>query len=122
MHPLKVPANYEPVILKNTTMVVGVAGIDSLFKSINKICHRPEQVCKILRKNYNHKINTKDIANILGSEEGQKKNVKDCFNAKYRAIINKVDNDELLIYAKEICKYLYENNIKGVITSYKQIS
>ena len=36
MHPLKVPANYEPVILKNTTMVVGVAGIDSLFKSINK--------------------------------------------------------------------------------------
>ena len=122
MHPLKAPANYEPVILKNTTMVVGVAGIDSLFKSINKICHRPEQVCKILRKNYNHKINTKDIANILGSEEGQRKNVKDCFNAKYRAIINKVDNDELLIYAKEICKYLYENNIKGVITSYKQIS
>ena len=49
------------------------------------------------------------------------KKVKDCFNAKYRAIINKVDNDELLIYAKEICKYLYENNIKGVITSYKQI-
>lgn len=122
MHPLKVPANYEPVILKNTTMVVGVAGIDSLFKSINKICHRPEQVCKVLSKNYNHKINTKDIANILGSEEGQRKNVKDCFNAKYRAIINKVDNDELLIYAKEICKYLYENNIKGVITSYKQIS
>ena len=122
MHPLKAPANYEPVILKNTTMVVGVAGIDSLFKSINKICHRPEQVCKILRKNYNYKINTKDIANILGSEEGQRKNVKDCFNAKYRAIINKVDNDELLIYAKEICKYLYENNIKGVITSYKQIS
>ena len=31
MHPLKVPANYEPVILKNTTMVVGVAGIDSLL-------------------------------------------------------------------------------------------
>ena len=121
MHPLKAPANYEPVILKNTTMVVGVAGIDSLFKSINKICHRPEQVCKVLSKNYNHKINTKDIANILGSEEGQRKNVKDCFNAEYRAIINKVDNDELLIYAKEICKYLYENNIKGVITSYKQI-
>ena len=121
MHPLKAPANYEPVILKNTTMVVGVAGIDSLFKSINKICHRPEQVCKVLSKNYNHKINTKDIANILGSEEGQRKNVKGCFNAKYRAIINKVDNDELLIYAKEICKYLYENNIKGVITSYKQM-
>ena len=62
MLPLKAPASHEPVILKNTTMVVGVAGIDSLFKSINKICHRPEQVCKILRKNYNHKINTKDIA------------------------------------------------------------
>ena len=76
---------------------------------------------QLITENYNHKINTKDIANILGSEEGQRKNVKDCFNAEYRAIINKVDNDELLIYAKEICKYLYENNIKGVITSYKQI-
>ena len=30
MLPLKAPASHEPVILKNTTMIVGVAGIDSI--------------------------------------------------------------------------------------------
>ena len=39
MLPLKAPASHEPVILSNTTMIVGVAGIDSLRKSIKEICH-----------------------------------------------------------------------------------
>lgn len=119
MLPLKAPASHEPVILKNTTMVVGVAGIDSLNKSIKETCHRPEQVCNILKQNYNYAIKPKDIAILLSSEDGQKKGVNECKNAIYRAIINKVDNKNLLNLAEEICEYLQQNNIKSVITSYK---
>ena len=119
MLPLKAPASHEPVILKNTTMIVGVAGIDSLFKSIKEICHRPEQVSNVLNENEEHEINTKDIAKLLSSKDGQQKFVDQCVNAKYRAIINKVDNENLLLLAEEICGFLAEVNVKGIITSYK---
>lgn len=119
MLPLKAPASHEPVILSNTTMIVGVAGIDSLSKSIKEICHRPEHVCNILRKKYEDKINEKDIATLLSSENGQKKYIDKCNNAEYRAIINKVDNEELLYSAEIICRYLKEKEVQGVITSYK---
>lgn len=119
MLPLKAPASHEPVILKNTTMIIGIAGIDSLNKSIKDICHRPEQVCDILGKNDFDKINEKDIATLLSSENGQKKDIENCDNAEYRAIINKVDNEELLYSAEKICKYLKEKDVQSVITSYK---
>lgn len=119
MLPLKAPASHEPVILNNTTMIVGVAGIDSLGKSIEEICHRPEYVCNILRKKYEDKIDEKDIANLLSSEKGQKKFLDKCNNAEYKAIINKVDNEELLYSAEKICKYLKEKNVQAIITSYK---
>lgn len=119
MLPLKAPASHEPVILSNTTMIVGVAGIDSLSKSIKEICHRPEHVCNILRKKYEDKINEKDIATLLSSENGQKKYIDKCNNAEYRSIINKVDDEELLCNAEIICKYLKEKDVQAVITSYK---
>lgn len=122
MLPLKAPASHEPVILKNTTMVVGVAGIDSLNKSIKETCHRPQQVCNILKQNDNYVIKPKDIAILLSSEKGQKKGVHECKNAIYRALINKVDNKELLDLAEEICEYLQQNNIKSIITSYKEFN
>ncbi|WP_297712009.1 selenium cofactor biosynthesis protein YqeC [Clostridium sp.] len=119
MLPLKAPADHEPVILSKTNMIVGVAGIDSLGKSIKEICHRPEYVCNILIKKYEDKISEKDIANLLSSESGQKKFIDRCNNAEYRAIINKVDNEELLYSAAKICKYLKEKDVQAIITSYK---
>lgn len=119
MLPIKAPASHEPVILKNTTMIVGVAGIDSLFKSIKETCHRPEIVSKVLNENEEHQISTIDIAKLLSSKDGQQKFIDKCYNAQYRAIINKVDNEKLLLLAKEICGLLAERNIKCIATSYK---
>lgn len=119
MLPLKAPATHEPVILKNTTMIVGVAGIDSLFKSIKEICHRPEIVSNFLNKNEEDQITTMDIAKLLSSKDGQQKFIDRCYNAQYRAIINKVDNEKLLFLAKEICMFLEERNVKCIATSYK---
>lgn len=120
MLPLKAPASHEPVILKNTTMIVGVAGIDSIGRTIKEICHRPEQVCNVLSKKPYDIIKEKDIAILLSSKEGQKKYLDKCDNAQYRALINKVDDDELLLYAENICKYLCEEGVQAVITSYRK--
>ena len=91
-------------------------------KSIKETCHRPQQVCNILKQNDNYVIKPKDIAILLSSEKGQKKGVHECKNAIYRALINKVDNKELLDLAEEICEYLQQNNIKSIITSYKEFN
>lgn len=120
MLPLKAPASHEPVILKNTTMIVGVAGIDSIGRTIKEICHRPEQVCNVLSKKVDDIIKEKDIAILLSSKEGQKKYLDKCDNAQYRALINKVDDDELLLCAENICKYLCEEGVQAVITSYRK--
>ena len=120
MLPLKAPASHEPVILKNTTMIVGVAGIDSIGRTIKEICHRPEEVCNVLSKKPYDIIKEKDIAILLSSKEGQKKYLDKCDNAQYRALINKVDDDELLLYAENICKYLCEEGIQAVVTSYRR--
>ena len=120
MLPLKAPASHEPVILKNTTMIVGVAGIDSIGRTIKEICHRPEEVCNVLSKKPYDIIKEKDIARLLSSKEGQKKYLDKCDKAQYRALINKVDDDELLLYAENICKYLCEEGIQAVVTSYRR--
>ena len=65
-------------------------------------------------------VKEKDIAILLSSKEGQKKYLDKCDNAQYRALINKVDDDELLLYAENICKYLCEEGIQAVVTSYRR--
>ncbi len=100
--PLKVPAEHEPVILEGSNLVVGVCGIDSVGKSINEVCHRANLVSKFLDTNGQHIINEGDIAKILLSENGQKKNVK----CDYKVIVNKVDNTKKLKIGKNIfCEF-----------------
>lgn len=114
--PLKVPAQHEPVILKGSNLVVGVCGIDAIGKSINKTCHRSNLVSKFLDTNEERIINSYDIAKILSSAEGARKNVK-CL---YKVIINKADTISELEKAKDISKELSSFGInETVITSFK---
>ncbi|AOR22765.1 selenium cofactor biosynthesis protein YqeC [Clostridium taeniosporum] len=114
--PLKIPAEHEPVILDNSNLVVGVCGIDSVGKSIRETCHRKELVAKFLGLDENHKINEEDIAKILSSEKGQKKNVK----CDYKIIVNKVDDEKRLDIGKNIFKELLKLGVNElVLTSFK---
>lgn len=96
--PLKMPASHEPVILKGSNLVVGVCGIDAIGKKIKETCHRPNLVSSFLNKNEQDFINESDIAKILLSDEGQRKNVK----CEYKVIVNKVDTMKSLELAKNI--------------------
>lgn len=117
--PLKVPADHEPVILKGTTMVIGVAGLDALGKSICEICHRPNLVAELLKVQEDHIITPYDIAIILSSRQGQRKNV----NCNYKVVINKVDNTNDLDKAKKIANELYNIGLyESVITTFRENS
>jgi probable selenium-dependent hydroxylase accessory protein YqeC len=83
--PLKVPAEYEPVILDGSNLVVGVCGVDAIGKRINETCHRSNLVSKFLDTDEEHIINAYDVVKILSGTEGARKNVK----CPYKVIINK---------------------------------
>lgn len=96
--PLKIPAEHEPVILEGSNLVVGVCGIDAIGKSIKEICHRSNLVSKFLNTDEEHIIKESDIAKILLSDKGQRKDVK----CDYKVIVNKVDTRDRLEIAKNI--------------------
>jgi probable selenium-dependent hydroxylase accessory protein YqeC len=114
--PLKMPEYHEPVILAGTNLVIGICGIDAIGKSIKEVCHRPNLVVQFLNTNYEHTINERDIAKILLSDQGQRKNVK----CDYKVIVNKVDTRESFDIAKnifyEFCK-LKVNEL--IVTTFK---
>ena len=48
MKPIKAPADHEPVIPAETTLVVPVVGIDALDGSLDEVTHRPERVRELI--------------------------------------------------------------------------
>lgn len=114
--PLKIPAEHEPVILKGSNMVVGVCGIDAIGKTIEETCHRPNLVSEFLEVESEHIINECDVAKILLSHKGQRKNV----NCDYKVIINKVDNEDRFEIGKNIFKEISKLGGDGLIlTTFK---
>ena len=113
--PLKAPKDNEPVIIKETNLVIGIMGFDSINKKIKDICHRPKLVSKLLRKDLDKIIDYKDLVEIAQHENGLKKNV----NCKYKVIINKVDKEENLELCKNIANLCEKSNIDVVFTSYR---
>ena len=95
---LKMPDSHEPVILEGSNLVIGVCGIDAIGKSIKEACHRHNLVSKFLNVNEEHIINESDVAKILLSDKGQRKNV----NCDYKVVVNKVDNMERFKIGKNI--------------------
>lgn len=113
--PLKAPKDNEPVIIKETNLVIGIMGFDSLNKKIKDICHRPELVSKLLKKDLNEYIDYKDLVEIASNYNGLRKNV----NCKYKVIINKVDKEEDLEVCKNIANLCKKCDIDIIFTSYK---
>lgn len=111
--PIKAPAIHEPVIPSYTTLVVGVTGLDCLGKPINEVSHRAEVLAKVLNKEQNDLLLPEDVATILESEQGQKKNV----TCRYEMILNKADNPELFEKALDTASFLISK--KCIITSFQ---
>jgi probable selenium-dependent hydroxylase accessory protein YqeC len=63
--PLKAPNSTEPVLPDNTDIIVVVAGLSCLNKPIAEICHRPELAAKVLNCNLTHKVEPKDVAELI---------------------------------------------------------
>ena len=88
--PCKVPATHEPVILPETEVVIAVLGLSALEQPLKECCFRLEEAEKLLEADADHLLSCEDMAKILASEEGLRKDVG---GRKYVAVLNQCDDD-----------------------------
>jgi len=91
MRPFKAPADYEPVIPTQTTLVVPVVGADVLGKPLDDVnVHRPELVSALSGAALGTTITPEIVARVLAHPEGGRKGVP--AGARVIVLINKVEN------------------------------
>lgn len=106
--PIKVPAEWEPVIPQFADLVISVVGLDCLGKPIRETAHRMERTADFLRKSMDAPITSEDIVKIASSICGLLKNVED---RVYRVYLNKADVLEEQETAEEILEELEQRKI-----------
>ena len=91
MRPFKAPADYEPVIPADTTLVVPVVGADVFGKSLDADhVHRPELVSALSGAPLGTPITPAIVARVLAHPQGGRKGVP--AGARVVVLINKVDS------------------------------
>lgn len=87
--PCKVPSDTEPVIPKECGIVLGVMGMDAVGKPLHQVCFRREKAMQMLKKDAGHCMTEEDLAKILSSDWGTRKNVGD---RDYYIVLNKCED------------------------------
>jgi molybdenum cofactor cytidylyltransferase len=115
MRPFKAPADHEPVIPVETTLVVPVVGAEILGRSLDgEHVHRPELVEKLGGAPGGATITPEIVARVLTHREGGLKNVPE--RARVVVLINKVDTLVDLGPARETAdRLLREPAIESVV-------
>jgi len=85
--PFKVPAEHEPVLPKETDLVIGVAGAGAIGQPFARSCCRYELACEYLAVGEEDRILPQHLVSALTASWGQKKGVE----CEYRYVIGQGD-------------------------------
>lgn len=118
LHPLKAPADHEPVIPPESGAVIAVAGLDALGQPIGSVCHRPERVCALLGQDMDHRVTAADMALLLSHPLGGRKGVT--ASMAFRCLLNKADDETRRRGAGEIVSLLALRQIPCTVTHYSE--
>ena len=102
MRPVKAPADHEPVIPAETSLLVPVVGVDALAGPIHEVAHRPERVCEITGLGPEETLGEEALAVLLTSERGGLKNAPG--RARVAVLVNKVESDAQRESARRIAR------------------
>ena len=118
LHPLKAPADHEPVIPPEAHAVVALAGLDCIGRPIGAICHRPERVCALLGVGMDHVLTPANVAAVLSHPQGGRKGVGG--SMAFRVLLNKADTPERAAWGREIQDILARQGIFSAVTHYEE--
>jgi molybdenum cofactor cytidylyltransferase len=104
MRPCKAPAEHEPVIPPDSTLVVPTAGIDALSGPIADVAHRPERVADLTGLGPDEWLAPKTLAQLLIDPSGGLKAVPAA--ARVVPLLNKVESQEQLVAARQTARFI----------------
>jgi len=114
--PIKAPKNHEPVISKKSEQVIAIVGLSCLGKEIRQVGHRALQLCALLDKSEHDTIREVDIAKVIMSDKGLRKNLG---NRDFVVILNQADEEKDIEAGLRIARLL-PSDIKCIITAYAE--
>lgn len=114
--PIKVPAQHEPVIPKDTDLVIILTGLSCLSRPLMECCHRWNLAMDILKCQPTHRISTEDIAKLICTGYCNQLSVP------YKILLNQCDDEDMRMKALEIIDQLAELKIdfKDVIVGTRE--
>jgi probable selenium-dependent hydroxylase accessory protein YqeC len=103
--PIKAPADYEPVIPKSTTLVIGVIGLDALGKIVSEDnIHRCKLFCACTGKKPGELIDRESFIKLIMSENGIFKGAP--VASRKIVLLNKADNELFVNQGEQIAQQL----------------
>lgn len=109
--PCKVPTETEPVIPKESDIVLGVLGMDSAGAPLEEVCFRKEKAMELLNVDARHRMTEEDLAAILISDRGTRKGVED---RAYYVILNKCGTRLRQSQGRKVQQLLFKAGINNV--------
>ncbi len=106
--PVKAPAEHEPVMPPETTLLVSMAGIDALSAPIAQIAHRPERVSALTGLPEAETLSPGALAKLLASDAGGGKAAP--ARARRVVLINKVESETTHALAAEVARGVLEQS------------
>ncbi|MEW8958969.1 MAG: selenium cofactor biosynthesis protein YqeC [Moorella sp. (in: firmicutes)] len=111
---LKVPAEREPVVPPDTTLVVTVAGLRALGRPLAPpFVHRFQQAAALLDRTVGSTVTAEDMAVLLLHPRGGRKGVPEA--ARWTVLLNGAEDYELLHQARDIAARIIEGSGARVI-------
>jgi len=111
----KVPASHEPQIPRQADVVIGVIGLSAMGQTVRASCFRPLDVARFLNCELEHLMSSNDLAEILSSDNGTRKDVG---SREYYAVLNQCDTLSRPEYGVDILRLLNESQIPAVMTCF----
>ena len=113
--PIKAPLAHEPVITPESDLVIALAGLEAVGQPIFRVGHRVERICEVLKKKKEELLTPGDLALLLLSGEGLRKNVG---NRRYAVVLNQADDERKIRYGREIASLLPQD-LPCILTTYR---
>lgn len=111
--PLKANRPYEPVIPDCARLVVAVAGMDGVGKTVQEAACRPELYREIAGAPEDDVITAGMAAKVLTSPFGQRKGLPE--GARFSVLLNKADTPERLAAAERVAAQLWGAPVERVV-------
>ena len=113
--PCKVPADHEPVIIPETTVVVNVYGLDTLGRPFEETVFRPELACSLLCASPSDPVTEEDLTRLALMPQAGLKDVGG--DMDYVVVFNKADTKDLKERGFKMAQILVKKGVKRVLVT-----